>query len=63
MFTGRRACPGESLARMEMFIFFVTILQRYNVRLPEDHSVKEEAIEFLVRSPKPFNAIFTERHA
>ena len=62
MFTGRRVCAGESLARLEMFIFFVTILQRYNVRLPEDHSVNEEATEFLVRSPKPFNVVFTERH-
>nr|XP_061806332.1 cytochrome P450 2K1-like [Nerophis lumbriciformis] len=37
---GRRACPGESLTRMELFIFFVTLLQHFRFRppagMPED---------------------------
>ena len=59
--SGRRACPGESLARMEIFIFFVSILQRYNVCLPEGSTANDDAVEFAVRSPKPFDVIFTER--
>ncbi|MCL4169781.1 UNVERIFIED_CONTAM: hypothetical protein GTU68_004949, partial [Idotea baltica] len=28
---GRRSCLGESLARMELFVFFASIIRRYSV--------------------------------
>ncbi len=28
MISGRRACLGENLAKVELFIFFVTLLQK-----------------------------------
>ncbi|XP_045190792.1 cytochrome P450 2U1-like [Mercenaria mercenaria] len=40
---GRRACLGESLARMELFLYTATLLQRFKLcsaedgRLPSDH--------------------------
>ncbi|PAA89822.1 hypothetical protein BOX15_Mlig008142g3, partial [Macrostomum lignano] len=33
---GKRACLGESLARMELFIFFVSLMQRFDFRLETD---------------------------
>ncbi|XP_044025021.1 cytochrome P450 2K1-like [Siniperca chuatsi] len=38
---GRRACPGESLARMELFIFFTTLLQRFRFTPPPGVSEDE----------------------
>ncbi|XP_053149432.1 cytochrome P450 2C31-like [Hemicordylus capensis] len=30
---GKRACPGEALAQMELFLFFSTLLQKYSFQL------------------------------
>ncbi|XP_068454791.1 cytochrome P450 2K1-like [Clinocottus analis] len=38
---GRRACPGESLARMELFIFFTTLLQQFRFTPPPGVSEDE----------------------
>ncbi|XP_014676764.1 PREDICTED: cytochrome P450 2C42-like [Priapulus caudatus] len=32
---GRRVCLGEALARVELFIFFTSILQNFDIRLPD----------------------------
>ena len=32
---GPRSCPGESLAKMELFIFFTSMLQAFKLDLPE----------------------------
>lgn len=39
---GRRSCVGESLARMEIFLFFTALMQRYRVR-PAPESVAKKA--------------------
>ncbi|RVE65280.1 hypothetical protein OJAV_G00133770 [Oryzias javanicus] len=33
---GKRACVGESLARMELFVFIVSLLQNFNFSSPND---------------------------
>ncbi|TNN68837.1 Cytochrome P450 2K1 [Liparis tanakae] len=40
---GRRACLGESLARMELFLFFTSFLQRFRFTPPP--GVKEEDLD------------------
>ncbi|XP_028652512.1 cytochrome P450 2B4-like [Erpetoichthys calabaricus] len=34
--TGKRVCTGESLARMELFLFFVALLQKFSFSSTED---------------------------
>ena len=41
--SGRRACVGESLARMELFLFFTTLLQRFRFTPPP--GVTEEDLD------------------
>ncbi|XP_040046632.2 cytochrome P450 2K1 isoform X1 [Gasterosteus aculeatus] len=40
---GRRACPGESLARMELFLFFTSLLQLFRFTPPP--GVKEDDLD------------------
>ena len=53
---GRRACLGESLARMELFLFFTSLLQRFRFTPPpgvmEDDLDLTPAVGFTV-SPSP----------
>lgn len=62
IFVGRRACLGESLAKMEFFMFFVSFLQRYNVRLPEGSTANTDVDSSpLIRQPKKYEIIFDPR--
>ncbi|XP_067950732.1 cytochrome P450 2D20-like [Watersipora subatra] len=58
---GRRACLGESLAKTEIFMFFVTFVQRYNMSLPDGCMATDEPVTAVVNTPKPYEIIFTAR--
>ncbi|XP_062414033.1 cytochrome P450 2K1-like [Pungitius pungitius] len=53
---GRRACPGEGLAQMELFLFFTSLVQRFSFTPPP--GVKEDDLDLtpalsFTRTPSP----------
>ncbi|PAA74695.1 hypothetical protein BOX15_Mlig013607g2 [Macrostomum lignano] len=67
---GKRACLGESLARMELLVFFVTLVQRYSFSLdPEDSRTMWQLTEdpsfskgTVLRSPPLHKIVFKARN-
>jgi len=40
--SGRRQCAGETLARMELFLFTAALLQNFTIRVPEGQTIQDE---------------------
>ena len=65
---GKRVCLGESLARMELFIFWTGLMQKYRVKLPDEFlndqskmSIAAEGTDGLIHCVGPHEIIFTQR--
>ncbi|XP_071816908.1 cytochrome P450 2U1-like isoform X2 [Apostichopus japonicus] len=53
--TGRRACVGENLAKMELFFFVTNIFQRFHLRFPEGTSKPDlRGTQGISLKPSPF---------
>ncbi|KAL3862683.1 hypothetical protein ACJMK2_008636 [Sinanodonta woodiana] len=56
-FTGRRNCLGESLARMELFLFISALVQRFELMPPQGETLDIKDVDGLfggTHAPKPF---------
>lgn len=55
---GCRMCLGESLAKMEMFLFMTSLLQRFDFRVVDDNnSPTTDGIQGITRCPHKFELI------
>lgn len=59
--TGRRRCVGEILARAEIFMFVASVVQAFDVDLPEGKLPSLEWGRMILPHPKPFDLVFTPR--
>ncbi|XP_020652021.3 cytochrome P450 2U1 isoform X1 [Pogona vitticeps] len=59
---GKRVCMGEQLAKMELFLIFVSLLQSFTFQFPEDSQKPSMEGRFgLTLAPFPFNIIALKR--
>ena len=61
---GKRSCPGQNLANMQLFLYFTRILQHYDVN-PEVEGVmpKDTFVPGITSSPMPFKIRFCSRNS
>ncbi|XP_016139763.1 vitamin D 25-hydroxylase-like [Sinocyclocheilus grahami] len=52
---GKRHCLGEQLARLEMFLFFTTLLQRFHLQFPEGFIPSLSPKLGMTLQPRPYS--------
>ncbi|KAJ8312151.1 hypothetical protein KUTeg_009524 [Tegillarca granosa] len=61
--TGPRLCIGEPLARMELFLFFANLLQKFNFKMSSEITPQSlDGIQALTLTPLPYELIAVKRH-
>jgi len=61
---GKRHCPGEGLAKMELFLYLASLCQRFKVIPRDPDNVPEvKACLNVTRCPEPYEARFVDRRS
>ncbi|GAB6023742.1 hypothetical protein CHUAL_008497 [Chamberlinius hualienensis] len=60
--SGKRACAGEPLARMELYLYFVSLLQNFTFSPPKGEKISFESPPGLARKPIRNNICIKSRH-
>ncbi|XP_069756286.1 steroid 17-alpha-hydroxylase/17,20 lyase [Narcine bancroftii] len=61
---GPRACLGENLTKMQLFLFCALFLQRFSVESPPGHQLTEFKVEFgIIQQPNGFKVQLKSRKA
>jgi cytochrome P450 family 2 subfamily J len=59
---GRRSCAGEALARMELYLFFTSLVKNFEIRLEKDGAVPDMVGRQVgINQPRPFKVRMISR--
>jgi len=58
---GKRKCPGQDVAEMELFVFLTNLLKNFTFKLTPEDSGKVEASTGCVVAPKPYQIMLDVR--
>ena len=59
--TGRRNCPGDGLAREQLFLYITTLFQQYNVDFPRGKVPKVKGCFGISFAPTEFTVVFNKK--
>nr|AIL94139.1 cytochrome P450 CYP3029A1 [Tigriopus japonicus] len=59
---GKRKCPGQDVAQMELFSFVANLIQKFNFKLPASDCGTIETSMGCVVSPKPYDLVLEARY-
>ncbi|XP_015919927.1 cytochrome P450 2J6 [Parasteatoda tepidariorum] len=59
---GKRVCPGETMAYMELFLYFVTILQKFDIVFPDGFKPTFDSHPGLTLRPNDYEIRFLSRN-